>query len=343
MNQKAIALVPAYKPDSRIFDVVASLKSTGFHHILVVSDGNSAEFEPILSKLESENDVTLLRHSVNMGKGRALKTAFDYILKTWHGSPAVCVDCDGQLSAEDAAKGAELAFEYPDSLILGYRDLRHTKNVPFASRFGNSTTKLTVSLLTGLRFSDTQCGLRAYPPEIMKKLLSVPGERFEFENNTLLEVRKRNIPVVEFPINVVYQENEGYTTTFRRVRDSILIYKNLLSFLCAPAISYLLASVVWLLTTEMTTSPLWVGIAFAVSFAISAALCALASEKVRPLIISGIVLGAFLGGLALCLSLSGIGNGLVWLCMFVPSFCGLSFIFRRFGYCRRPKIVRLSK
>lgn len=343
MTQKAIALVPAYKPDNRIFDVVDSLISAEFHHILVVSDGNSQEFEPILSKLETMPDVTLLRHSVNMGKGRALKTAFDYILKTWPGLPAVCVDCDGQLSAEDAAKGAKLAYEYPDSLILGCRNLHRTANVPLASRFGNRTTKLTVALLTGLRYSDTQCGLRAYPPEIMKKLLSVPGERFEFENNTLLEVRKKAIPVVEYPINVVYQENEGYTTTFRRIHDSILIYKNLLSFLCAPTISFLLASVIWLLATGKMASPIWLGISYAVAASVSASLCALATAKVKPMIFCGIGLGIILGTLAFCFSSLGLGNELVWLCMFIPTFFGLSVIFRRFGFCRRPKITRLSK
>ncbi|MBR4940847.1 MAG: glycosyltransferase, partial [Clostridia bacterium] len=225
-----MALVPAYKPDSRIFSVVESLKKYGFKNILAVSDGNSAEYEPILSVLDADPDVTLLRHSVNMGKGRAMKTAFDYILKSWPEHSAVCVDCDGQLGADDAAKAADLAEKHPDSLILGYRDLGKTENVPAASLFGNFTTRITVCLLTGIRFADTQCGLRAYPPAVMKKLLAVSGERFEFENNTLTEVRKSSIPVVEFPINVVYEANEGYTTTFRRVRDSIIIYKNLLSF-----------------------------------------------------------------------------------------------------------------
>lgn len=343
MTQKAIALVPAYKPDSRIFSVVESLKSAGFYHILAVSDGNSEEFEPILSKLETYSDVTLLRHSINMGKGRAMKTAFDYILKTWQGLPAVCVDCDGQLSAEDAAKAAELAFAHPDSLILGYRDLNHTKNVPLASSFGNKTTKITVTLLTGLHFSDTQCGLRAYPPEVMKKLLAVSGERFEFENNTLLEVRRKAIPVVEFPINVVYQENEGYTTTFRRIHDSILIYKNLLSFLCAPTISFLLTSVIWFVATAKIEAPIWVAISYALATMIAAALCSLATAKVKPMIFSGIGIGIVLGALAFCLSSLGLGNRILWLCCLIPSFVGLSVIFRRFGFCKRPKITHLSK
>ncbi len=340
MPQNSIALVPAYKPDSRVFSVVDALKKEGFAHILAVSDGNSAEYEPILSALGSDPDVTLLRHSVNQGKGRALKTAFDYILNNFPGYSAVAVDCDGQLLASDAAKAARLAQEHPDSLILGCRDLRKTENVPAASKFGNFTTRITVFLLTGVVFSDTQCGLRAYPPQIMKKLLAVGGERFEFENNTLIEVRKKAIPVVEYRVNVIYEKNEGYTTTFRRIRDSILIYKNLLSFLCAPAMSFLLATVLWFLSAAQNLPPWAMGLSYGLAVLAAAALSTLAAARVTPVIVGGAGLGCIFGAAAFHLAQTGLIPRGIWTMLFIPVFWGLCVIYRRLGFGPRPRILR---
>lgn len=344
MPQKSIALIPAYKPDGRVLEVARSLSDLGFCKILAVSDGNPPEYEPVLSALEALPGVTLLRHSVNMGKGRALKTAFDYILKTWPGHGAVCVDCDGQLGGKDAVRAAELCREHPDSLILGCRDLGHTENVPASNRAGNLITRFSVLLLTGILFSDTQCGLRAYPPEVMKQLLAVPGERFEFENNTLLHVRRASLPVVEFPISVVYEKNEGYTTTFRKFHDSVLIYKNLLSILTAPTVSYLLslATGLWLSLTGWLGPNLFPAILALVLFG-GSWLMSLVAAYPRRVLLGGGVLSVLSGALFWGLSLLGLPPVYSFASMLIPCYAATCVIFRRLGFGPLPRILRLKR
>ena len=344
MPHRSVALIPAYKPDERALEVARSLNDLGFYRILAVSDGNSAEYEPVLSALEAIPNVTLLRHSVNMGKGRALKTAFDYILKTWPGCNAVCVDCDGQLGGADAVRGAQLAAEHPDSLILGCRDLRHTENVPAANRFGNFATRLSLRLLTGVRFADTQCGLRAYPPAVMKQLLAVGGERFEFENNTLLHVRRTSLPIVEYPISVVYEKNEGYTTTFRKIHDSVMIYKNLLSFLTAPTLTYLLSLVLWLGLSMSGWFDLWgYSAVFALALFAGVGLTALVVPNPKRLLLGGGILSLLAGGAVFGLGSLGLLPAEILAALLLPCYFGLCVNFRRLGYGPLPKVLRLKR
>lgn len=73
---------------------------------------------PIFSEVERVYDCELLRHPVNLGKGRALKTAFMHILNTYPDcAGVVTVDADGQHKARDVAACAEALMKHPDCLF----------------------------------------------------------------------------------------------------------------------------------------------------------------------------------------------------------------------------------
>lgn len=78
MFQTEIAvLIPAYKPSAELSKVCVSMLEAGFTHVVVVDDGGGEEFRPVFDALPEQ--ITLLRHEVNRGKGRALKTGMEYI------------------------------------------------------------------------------------------------------------------------------------------------------------------------------------------------------------------------------------------------------------------------
>ena len=68
--------------------------------------------------------------------------------------------------------------------------------MPKANFLGNQITRLVFFLLTGMRYADTQCGLRGYPASVMARIMACKGERFEYENTMLLDVRRLSIPIV---------------------------------------------------------------------------------------------------------------------------------------------------
>ena len=76
---KTALIIPAYKPAKELLGLLAQFKDNDDFLPIVVDDGSGADFEPIFSALPE--GVRLLRHPQNRGKGAALKTAFEYVLR----------------------------------------------------------------------------------------------------------------------------------------------------------------------------------------------------------------------------------------------------------------------
>ncbi len=223
MNGNVIAIVPSLNPDEKLMQVVNGLKAIGWKEIILVDDGSEpAHRQPFLDA-EHADGVTVLRHQENRGKGAALRTAFRYVLDQMPDCDGVVtLDGDAQHRPEDVKKCAEEMLTHPDSLILGVRDFSGP-DVPARSRKGNRITSWVFRTFCGLRISDTQTGLRAIPRRHLSTMLSISGDRYEYETNMLLQLKESRIPYREVKIQTVYIE-ENQTSHFRPVRDSLRIY-----------------------------------------------------------------------------------------------------------------------
>ena len=217
-------IIPAYEPDEKMLGLLADLKAADIRNIIVVDDGSGAEFAPLFKRAKEEFDALVLTHAVNLGKGRALKTAFNECLQRYPDAPGcITADSDGQHTPECIMKCMKALYETPEALVLGCRNFEQ-ENVPARSSFGNRATCLVFKLLAGISISDTQTGLRGIPCSFMEKLMEVSGERFEFETNMLLETKTLQIPIVEVPIETIYLE-ENKSSHFHPIKDSIRIYR----------------------------------------------------------------------------------------------------------------------
>ena len=58
-------------------------------------------------------------------------------------------------------------------------------------------------LSTGLDVHDTQTGLRAFRVSMAPALLSIPGERYEYEMNVLLYCAREHIKIREQEIKAI--------------------------------------------------------------------------------------------------------------------------------------------
>lgn len=247
-------IIPSYEPDEKLPGLLKELKEAGFQNIVLVDDGSGEAYAHLFKEAEESFGCRVLHHAINQGKGRALKTAFNYCLQEFSDAVGVITaDSDGQHSPECILACADALLAHPDSLILGCRCFEG-KDVPARSEFGNKCTRMVMKYLTGITVSDTQTGLRGIPTSFMERLLMVKGERFEFETNMLLETKERKIPIVEVPIRTIYIE-ENRTSHFNPIRDSVKIYmifgKFLFSSLSSSVVDLVLFSVFCFLMRDM--------------------------------------------------------------------------------------------
>jgi len=237
-NKDIIVLVPALDPNKEIMTTFMEKLIKVFPNIVVVNDGSKKEYDDFFKSFEKKK-ITVLKNHINYGKGRSLKTALNYILNTYPDAKAiVTADSDGQHSVDDILKVGKETIKHQDSYVLGCRDFKQS-NVPFKSRYGNIITRNIFKIFVGLNISDTQTGLRGMSLKVAKEFLATPGERFEYETNTLLECKEKNIPIKEVTIETIYIDDNS-ESHFNPIKDSIRIYKLFIKYILSAVSSFIL-------------------------------------------------------------------------------------------------------
>jgi glycosyltransferase involved in cell wall biosynthesis len=218
---RLVVLIPAWEPDGRLSSLVDDLFRCGFASIVVVDDGSSHSCAAVFHALQQRSTVRVVTHERNLGKGRALKTGIDLILRELplH-QGVITADADGQHTAEDIARAAAALCKNETSPVLGVRTFNG--DVPLRCRIGNGITRSVFRLLTGIKLSDTQTGLRGFPRDLLPELLLLHGERYEYEMVVLTHLCRTGRTPVEVTIKTLYLDGNR-SSHFRPLRDSISI------------------------------------------------------------------------------------------------------------------------
>ena len=264
---KISVVLPSLDPDEKLVAVVDGLLEYGFTDIILINDGSKPENLHYFHDLAALHpEIHLLHHEVNRGKGAALKNGFTYFLNNRpDGYGVVTVDGDNQHHPADTRACCEHMLN-TGHCVLGCRDFT-LPHVPSRSRFGNHTTSLVFKLFVGMTISDTQTGLRALTRDALETLVTVAGDRFEYETNMLLAFKQYAMDFDEVKIRTVYIE-ENKSSHFRVIHDSWRIYKLILAhffrYTASSVVSFVVDSaLVFLLTrllTNVLTDPLLGGI-----------------------------------------------------------------------------------
>lgn len=233
MAANRIALIPAYEPDEQLLTLLDALKSAGLRAI-VVDDGSGGAFAPVFRTAAESAEV--LGYPVNRGKGSALKAGYARILEEYgEACTVVTMDCDGQHTVQDGLRLLAAAEAERGTLILGSRRL--WEGTPLRSLLGNTATRLAYSFATGRGIHDTQTGLRAFDGSLLPLMLSIPGERYEYEMNVLLECPRRKIPMRELEIEMIYMDNNT-GSHFNTVRDALRVLREILKFSASSIVGF---------------------------------------------------------------------------------------------------------
>ncbi len=231
-----VILIPSLEPTEEFIMFIKKLKKD-FNNIVVVNDGSGKKYNDIFIAIEKY--AVVLKHTKNKGKGSALKTGFKYIKDEYTNIVGVITaDSDGQHSIEDIKKCALKLKKHKNKLILGVRNFS-LPNIPVKNKFGNKLTRYVLYNYTGSMITDTQTGLRGYGIDQIDKYLSIPGERFEYEMNTLVMLQELNIDVIEVKIDTIYSKID-YSTHFHPINDSVQVYNLFTKYILSSLGSFIL-------------------------------------------------------------------------------------------------------
>ncbi|MEZ0390689.1 MAG: glycosyltransferase [Pseudobdellovibrionaceae bacterium] len=246
-----LILIPAYNPNDQLIKLTQELvRALPQAEVIVVNDGSSDGSADIFSQLRKFEQVEVLQHALNFGKGRAIKTAINHgLLKYPDCDRMITVDADGQHQIADLLKMVESPLR-ADEILLGVRHLPSAKT-PLRSLFGNRSMSLLFFVLTGINLKDTQTGLRAFSPKLAKDFLILSADRYEFEMDMLIWCRKNKIRFRQVPIETVYID-DNQSSHFNPILDSLKISFTMLRFAFSSLLTSMLDMAVFTLLFSLS-------------------------------------------------------------------------------------------
>ena len=228
-------LIPAYKPDHLMIELLIKLKEENFD-IVLVDDGSGVEYQEIFK--EAEQYAIILRHEVNHGKGAALRLGFTYVNLHANGhNYVVTCDSDGQHAVKDIVRMNDKLHE-TNAVVFGCR--KFGKDVPKRSRNGNFMSRLCRTLITKDYIGDDQCGLRGFPIKYVFHLIPIQGDHYEYEMNVVCTLQIKRIKIVELPIETIYLNNNA-SSHFKPNLDTFRIQRTIWLNALVPLICALLS------------------------------------------------------------------------------------------------------
>lgn len=194
---KIVALIPAYKEETTIADVLARTRSF-VDEMIVVNDGspdNTAE-------VASSNGAVVISHIINRGLGAAIGTGFA-LAKKRGADVVITLDADGQHDPAEIPKFVE-AIKNGADVVIGSRMLTRT-GMPWYRQVANLLGNMTTLVLFGAYVTDSQSGFRAFTKEAMAKI-EIKTNRMEVSSELIAESKKHGLKITEVPIKAIYTD-----------------------------------------------------------------------------------------------------------------------------------------
>jgi predicted LPLAT superfamily acyltransferase/glycosyltransferase involved in cell wall biosynthesis len=218
---RVIIVIPVYNNPLTISEVVRDCLANTDLPIMILDDGSDIPVQKLLSDSDvSSSRIKIVRHEVNLGKGAALKRAFDEALINGY-THILAMDGDGQHLVSEIPKFLKEIKLHPWSLIIGKRKFQ-SENVPKSSKFGRAFSNFWVKYQTETLVEDSQSGFRAYPLFHVQHL-SFWTKRFDFEIEILIRLLWKKVDVREVEIDVYYPKPSERVSHFDKFRDNVRI------------------------------------------------------------------------------------------------------------------------
>ncbi|WP_175948545.1 glycosyltransferase family 2 protein [Burkholderia pyrrocinia] len=205
MSYAACIVIPIYNHKDAIATTVANLVVHGLP-LFVVDDGSDEATQQVLAALAQQhaNQLTLLRLSVNSGKGAAVMAGLRAARASGY-THALQIDADGQHDSSDVPRFLDASHANPHTVILG--NPVYDASVPKSRLYGRYLTHVWVWIETlSFAIRDSMCGFRLYPLDIVCGLIdSVKlGTRMDFDIEILVRLHWRRVAFIAIPTPVTY-------------------------------------------------------------------------------------------------------------------------------------------
>lgn len=219
--------IPAYKAAGTLEKFLPELIDiVPAENIIVIDDASGDATVRVCERY----GITCIVHSVNKGKGGALRTGFQHFEKKGNVSWVFTMDADGQHAIADIPVFLDYIGKHPQTAVcVGKREMRIGK-MPAARILSNRITSTIMSAYCRQPILDSQCGYRIYSLSFVTSI-TIEYNRFEMESEVLLKAASAGYSVGFVPIQTVYLDGTSHIShfydTIRWVRAVLSVHSQL--------------------------------------------------------------------------------------------------------------------
>ena len=215
-------LIPAFNAEKTLGPVLGECCSHGMP-VVVVDDGSTDNTASLLLL----QNITLLSHATNQGKGSALRTGFDWAMK--HGfNCVVTLDADGQHDASAVPTLISAAEKGKFDLMIASR-LTQFEEMSGLRKFWNRFGVWCMRQRTGFDITDSQSGFRYYSSRLLRGInLNCSGYNMEME--ILMKAWKNGYSIGSMPIAAKVADGRS-TSHYRPFKDTWAICMTFLRYM----------------------------------------------------------------------------------------------------------------
>ncbi|MGH3134048.1 MAG: glycosyltransferase family 2 protein [Gaiellaceae bacterium] len=191
--------MPVYNERATVADAIADALAAelpvGWRELIVVDDGSSDGTRELLAEHAWPDEVKLVLHDRNLGKGAALRTALTHAT----GELATVLDADLEYSAGDLAVVLAPLLSGEARVVFGTRAWASHTAYSFWYVVGNKAVTLAANVLFNCYISDVMTCHKAMRTELFRSLsLREPG--FAIEPEIAARVLRAGERIYEVPI-----------------------------------------------------------------------------------------------------------------------------------------------
>ena len=190
---KLSIIMPVYNERETIWEILQRVREVDLpKEIIVVDDGSTDGTREVLRGEEAEEEIVVVYHDKNQGKGAAIRTA----LERATGEVVIFQDADLEYDPGDYGKLLQPILEGKSSVVYGVRTLREQDAL---RRWGNQFLTMVTNLLYGVRIQDMETCYKMVSKEVIDQF-TIKSNRFDIEPEITAKILKRGYRIYEVPI-----------------------------------------------------------------------------------------------------------------------------------------------
>lgn len=166
--------------------------------IIIVDDYSTDGTRDYLNKIDQTNEIKVIFHEVNLGKGAALRTGFQHAT----GDLIIIQDADLEYDPNEYLRLLMPILNGQADVVYGSRFIGGESHrvLYFWHSIGNRLLTLMSNMFTNLNLSDMEVCYKVFKKELLEKI-ELQEDRFGFEPEFTAKISRLGCPIYEVGIS----------------------------------------------------------------------------------------------------------------------------------------------